>query len=49
MQFALISLTGSFVGALPSEKVQIFIKKYMKKFEEAATQAAAAPEAPAQS
>ena len=37
------------VGALPSEKVQIFINKYMKKFEDAAAQAVAAPAAPAQS
>ena len=37
------------VGALPSEKVQVLFKKYMKKFEELASQAAAqpAPEAPA--
>ena len=33
------------VGALPSENVQIFIGKYLKKFEEAAAQAAAAPPA----
>lgn len=31
------------VGALPSENVAIFIKKYMKKWEEKAAQAAAAP------
>ena len=31
------------VGALPSEKVQVILNKYMKKFEEAAQQAAAAP------
>ena len=38
-------------GALPSEKVQVLLNKYMKKFEEAAAQAAAAPpeQAPAQS
>jgi small subunit ribosomal protein S16 len=31
------------VGALPSEKVQVFINKYLKKFEEAAKQAATTP------
>jgi small subunit ribosomal protein S16 len=31
------------VGALPSEKVAIFIAKYLKKAEEAAAQAAAPP------
>jgi small subunit ribosomal protein S16 len=36
------------VGALPSEKVTVFLKKYMKKFEDLASQAAQpAPEAPA--
>ena len=35
------------VGALPSEKVQVIVNKYLKKFEEAAAQAAAAPPAPA--
>ena len=30
-------------GALPSENVTILLNKYMKKFEEAAAQAAAAP------
>jgi small subunit ribosomal protein S16 len=36
------------VGALPSEKVAVFVRKYMKKFEEKAAAAAAAPaEAPA--
>ena len=37
------------VGALPSEKVTVFLRKYMKKFEEqqaAAAQPAAAGEAP---
>src|SRR5215471_11951922 len=34
------------VGAKPSENVAIFIKKYMKKFEEQAAQAKAAAEAP---
>ena len=34
------------VGALPSENVAIFIGKYLKKFEEAAAQQAAAPPAP---
>jgi len=34
------------VGAQPSEKVAIFLKKYMAKWEQAATQAAA-PAAPA--
>jgi small subunit ribosomal protein S16 len=32
------------VGARPSENVEVFLKKYLKKFEE---QAAAPPEAPA--
>ena len=32
------------VGAKPSENVEVFIKKYLKKFEEQAAQAAAAPE-----
>ena len=31
------------VGALPTEKVQALLTKYMKKAEEAAAQAAAAP------
>src|SRR6516225_5725763 len=31
------------VGALPSEKVTVLFKKYMKKFEEQAVAAAAAP------
>ena len=31
------------VGALPSEMVQVFLKKYMKKFDDLAAQAAAAP------
>ena len=35
------------VGALPSEKVQVFLKKYMKKFEDQATQPAPAPAEPA--
>ncbi|HKI31871.1 MAG TPA: 30S ribosomal protein S16 [Gemmataceae bacterium] len=35
------------VGAQPSENVQVFLKKYMKKFEDQAAQPAAAPEAPA--
>ena len=37
------------VGAKPSERVQIFIKKYLAKFEEEEAKAAAAPapEAPA--
>jgi small subunit ribosomal protein S16 len=36
------------VGAQPSEKVQILIKKYLKKFEDAeAAQAAGVPVAPA--
>ena len=35
------------VGALPSEKVQILLTKFLKKAEEAAAQAAAAPPAPA--
>jgi small subunit ribosomal protein S16 len=35
------------VGALPSEKVQVIIDKYLKKFEELAVQQAAAPAAPA--
>jgi small subunit ribosomal protein S16 len=34
------------VGAQPSEKVAVFIRKYMKKIEEAAAAAAAAPAAP---
>jgi small subunit ribosomal protein S16 len=34
------------VGALPSENVSIFLKKYMTKFEEQAAQAKAAAEAP---
>ena len=35
------------VGALPSENVQVFLKKYMKKFEDQANQPAAeAPAAP---
>jgi small subunit ribosomal protein S16 len=35
------------VGALPSEKVAVLIKKYMKKFEELEAQQAAAPPPPA--
>src|SRR6059058_6611436 len=35
------------VGAKPSERVQVFLKKYMKKFEEQAAQPAPAPEAAA--
>lgn len=35
------------VGAQPSENVAIFIKKYMKKFEELAAQASQAPAAEA--
>src|SRR5690242_6736700 len=35
------------VGALPSENVAVFLKKYMKKFEDLAAQAAAAPQEPA--
>jgi len=35
------------VGALPSEKVTVFLKKYMKKFEDLAAQPAAAPPEPA--
>ena len=31
------------VGALPSEKVGVLLRKYMKKFEEQQAQAAAAP------
>ena len=31
------------VGALPSEKVQVILDKFMKKFEEAAKQAATPP------
>jgi small subunit ribosomal protein S16 len=31
------------VGALPSEKVAVLIKKYLKKFEEQAAAASAAP------
>src|SRR5687768_3674742 len=31
------------VGALPSEKVSILLKKYMEKFEKAEAEAAAAP------
>jgi small subunit ribosomal protein S16 len=31
------------VGALPSEKVQVIVNKYLKKFEDAAAQPAAAP------
>ena len=34
-------------GAMPSENVAIFIKKYMKKFEDQAAAAAAAPVTPA--
>jgi small subunit ribosomal protein S16 len=37
------------VGALPSENVAVFIKKYMKKFETLATEAAAAGTAKAPS
>ena len=35
------------VGALPSEKVQVFLKKYMKKFEQQAAEAAAPAATPA--
>ena len=35
------------VGALPTEKVQAILNKHLKKAEEAAAQAAAAPPAPA--
>jgi small subunit ribosomal protein S16 len=35
------------VGAQPSEKVAVFIKKYMKKFEELEAQPPAAPPPPA--
>jgi small subunit ribosomal protein S16 len=35
------------VGAQPSEKCQVFFKKYMKRFEEAAAQATAQPAVPA--
>ena len=35
------------VGALPSEKVGVLLKKYMKKFDEQQAQAAAAPAAEA--
>lgn len=35
------------VGASPSEKVAVFIKKYMKKFEDKAAEAKAAAAAPA--
>ena len=35
------------VGAKPSENVEVFIKKYLKKFEEQAAQAATAPSEPA--
>jgi small subunit ribosomal protein S16 len=35
------------VGAQPSEHVAVFIRKYMKKFEEQAAAAAAAPAPPA--
>jgi small subunit ribosomal protein S16 len=34
------------VGALPSDNVQVFLKKYMKKFEELEAQQAAAKAAP---
>ena len=34
------------VGALPSENVQVFLKKYMKKFEDLASQAAQPAPAP---
>ena len=34
------------VGALPTEKVQAILNKYLKRFEEAAAQAAAALTAP---
>ena len=37
------------VGALPSEKVAVLIRKYLKKFEDLQAQAAAAPAAPAAS
>jgi len=36
------------VGALPSEKVAVFLKKYMTKFEEKAAQASQPAEQPAQ-
>src|SRR5713101_5752675 len=36
------------VGALPSEKVAVLFKKYMKKWEEKQAEAAAPPPAPAQ-
>jgi small subunit ribosomal protein S16 len=35
------------VGAKPSENVAVFLKKYLKKFEDQAAQAAAAPPEPA--
>jgi small subunit ribosomal protein S16 len=35
------------VGALPSENVAVFLKKYMKKFEDLANQPATPAEAPA--
>ncbi len=35
------------VGAQPSENVAVFLRKYMKKFEEQAAAAAAAPAPPA--
>lgn len=35
------------VGALPSENVAVFIRKYLKKFEEQAAAPAAAPAGPA--
>jgi small subunit ribosomal protein S16 len=34
------------VGALPSENVEVLLKKYMAKFEQQATEAAAQPAAP---
>ena len=34
------------VGALPSEKVSVLLRKYMTKFEQAAVAAAPVPEAP---
>ncbi len=37
------------VGALASEKVQVMLNKYLKKFEDQAAQAASAPAKPAQS
>src|SRR4051812_34612072 len=36
------------VGALPSEKVEVLLRKYMAKFEQAALAPASAPAAPAE-